>query len=96
MGSFEKVAQRKVEEEPFDKMRMIRNKLAESRRAAERDSSRLTKVKDPTKRLEGEEMIFAKDVDNAMVQDPKELVVVGADVEALYPNLVDIEIANIC
>mgnify|MGYP007048517881 CR=1 FL=1 len=56
----------------------------------------MTKVKDPTKRLEGEEMIFAKDMDNAMVHDPKELVVVGADVEALYPNLVDIEIANIC
>ena len=77
MGSFEKVAQRKVEEEPIDKMRMISNKLAESRRAAERDSNKLTKVKDPTKMLEGEEKIFAKDVDNAMVQDPKELLVVG-------------------
>ena len=41
-------------------------------------------------------MIFAKHVDNSMVHDPKEFEVVGADVEALYPNLVDIEIANIC
>ena len=97
MGSFEKVVQRKVEEEPIDKIRMIRNKLAESRRAAERDNNKMTKVKDPAKKtMEGERMIFAKDVENAKVQDPMELVVVGADVEALYPNLVDIEIANIC
>ena len=41
-------------------------------------------------------MRYANKVDNALVQDPGELVVVGADVKQLYPNLVDIEIANLC
>ena len=30
------------------------------------------------------------------VQDDLEMVVVGADVEALYPSLTDIEVAEIC
>ena len=34
-------------------------------------------------------------MNNAKVQNHQEVVVVGADVEALYSNLVDIEIANI-
>ena len=49
----------------------------------------------PMKEWEGERVTFARDVDNAKVQDHDEVVVVGADLEALYPNLVDIEIANI-
>ena len=31
-----------------------------------------------------------------MVQDDLELIVVGADVEALYPSLTDVEVANLC
>ena len=31
-----------------------------------------------------------------MVQDELELIVVGADVEALYPSLTDVEVANLC
>jgi hypothetical protein len=45
---------------------------------------------------EGEGIVYAKDVSNNMVQDQHQVVVVGADVEALYPNLVDVEIANLC
>ena len=41
-------------------------------------------------------MTFAEDMPSGLAQDMKEVVVVGADVEALYPNLKDIEIANIC
>ena len=41
-------------------------------------------------------MIHAMDVDQAKIQDPLELVAIGADVEALYPNLADLEVANIC
>ena len=43
-----------------------------------------------------EDLIHAKDVDRDCVQDPLQLVVIGADVEALYLNLSDIEVANLC
>ena len=36
------------------------------------------------------------DVDNPMVQDDRELVLVGADVEVLYLSMTDVEVANIC
>ena len=85
-----------TEDEPIDKMRIIRNKMVEARRAADRDMAKMTMIKKPPmKEWEGEEVVHAKDVDNAKVQDHQEVVVVGADVEALCPNLVDIEIANI-
>ena len=45
---------------------------------------------------ESEVLVHAKDVANDCVQDHLQLVVVGADVEALYPNLTDIEVANLC
>ena len=32
--------------------------------------------------------MYARDVDNARLQDHHQVVVVGADVEALYPNVV--------
>ena len=34
-----------IKEEPFDKMRMIRNKMVEARRAVDRDSARETKAR---------------------------------------------------
>ena len=39
---------------------------------------------------------LARDVLNKFVQDQTKITVVGADVEALYPNLADVEVANIC
>ena len=44
----------------------------------------------------GERLIYAKDAKPEDIQDALDLVVVGADVEALYPNLSDIEVALIC
>lgn len=44
----------------------------------------------------GEKVVYAKDVPNSRVQDRGDLLVVGANVEALYPSLQDIEIANVC
>ena len=56
-----------------------------------------SKVEEPPMKLwKGERVVYAKDVDNDEVQNKGELVVVGADVEALYPSLQDIEIANVC
>jgi hypothetical protein len=34
----------------------------------------------------GEDVIHAKNVDNTLIQDILQVVVVGADVEALFPN----------
>ena len=73
-------------------MRMIRNKMVEARRAADRDSAEEYKArKTPMKKWEGEQLVYARDVDNAMVQDQHQVVVIGADVKGLYPNLVDVE-----
>ena len=44
----------------------------------------------------GEKIIEAKDISNRnLVQDDRDLVVTGADVEGLYPSLSDIEVAII-
>ena len=44
----------------------------------------------------GEKIIEAKDISNRnLVQDSKDLVVTGADMEGLYPPLCDIEVAII-
>ena len=84
------------QDEKFDKMQMIRNKMVESRRIEDRNMAEKFKDVDIPKVWEGERIVYAKDVCNTMVQDQHRIVVVGADVEALYPNLVDVEIANHC
>ena len=76
-----------VKDEPLDKMRIIRNKMIEARRAADREEARKSMAKQPPMReWEGEVVVHAREVDNAKVQDQSEVVVVGADVEALYPQ----------
>ena len=44
----------------------------------------------------GHKLTHARDVDNSMVQDDLELIVVGADVEALFKSKTDGEVANLC
>ena len=70
--------------------------MVESRRIEDRNEAKESKVLDYPKVWEGETIVYARDVNNSMIQDPRQVVVVGADVEALYPNLVDVEIANHC
>ena len=82
-----------MEDEKFDKMRIIRNKMVEARRAEDRNMAEKCKSVETPMVWEGERIVYAKDVSNNMVQDQHQVVVVGADVEALYPNLVDVEIA---
>ena len=44
----------------------------------------------------GQQLLDAKDVDNKLVQDKsKRMVMCGADVEALYPSLSDVQVAEI-
>jgi hypothetical protein len=81
-------------------MRMIRNKMTESRRREEnqklKDALIVRKSKILPESWNGHALIHARDVENKCVQDDLELVVIGADVEALYPSLTDIEVANVC
>ena len=57
-------------EEPFDKMRMSRNKMVEARRLADKELHRCYKDKTaPMKRLGEEEVVYARDVDNKQLQD---------------------------
>ena len=44
----------------------------------------------------GHKLTHARDVNNSMVQDDLELIVVGADVEALFKSKTDGEVANLC
>jgi hypothetical protein len=85
-------------DDPIDKMRLIRNKMVDARRAADRSKAEDAVLirKEYKKTWMGEDLTHAKDVDNERVQDVLQLVVIGADVEALYPSLTDIEVANIC
>ena len=67
-----------IEEEPIDKMRMIRNKMVEARRAAERARNMVSMDKKTTRSLEElSNIVYARDVDNSLVQDPHHVVVVG-------------------
>ena len=53
---------------------------------------RRRRVEKPTQ-WNGEDLVYAEDVGSEMVQDEVDLVVVGANVEALYPSLTDLEVA---
>ena len=49
-----------------------------------------------SKTLKGQNLIRARDVDKKVIQDrSKKMVIVGSDVEALYPSLEDTEVAEI-
>ena len=56
----------------------------------------MKKVKERSKTLKGEKVIHASRLENSKVQKESERVIIGADVEGLYPALDDIEVANIC
>ena len=58
--------------------------MVDARRAADREEAKKHKsMKPPMKLWEGKKVTHARDVPNAMVQDKEEVVVVGADMEAL-------------
>ena len=88
----------KSKDEPVDKMRMIRNKMVEARRREENSQMKdaIMVRKQRPDAWNGHKLTHARDVDNTMVQDDLELIVVRADVEALYPSLTDVEVANLC
>ena len=78
---------------------MMRGKMEKCRKrqeVLEKRQKRLMKRKMASKSHIGEQIIDAKDISNkSLVQDGRDLVVTGADVEGLYPSLSDIEVAII-
>ena len=79
---------------------MIRNKMTISRKKFQfqpvKEDLRLTEVRMRTKTLKGERIIHASRLENKEVQVEDDKVIVGADVEGLYPALKDMEVADIC
>ena len=61
-----------------------------------KEDLRLTEVRMRTKTLRGERIIHARRLENKEVQVEDDKVIVGADVEGLYPALKDMEVADIC
>jgi hypothetical protein len=82
------------------KTKMIRRKMMEARkRKSQQDFKKALlcrSTKPVPKTWKGEKLVSARDVGTKLVQDRLELFVVGADVQALYPSLSDIEVAVIC
>ena len=77
------------------RMTMMRGKMEKCRKrqeVLEKRQKRLMKRKMASKSHMGEKIIDAKDISNkSMVQDGRDLVVTGADVEGLYPSLSNIK-----
>ena len=85
-----------------DKMKMIRGKMMMSRKKRENQETRnailIRKRKEGNlpQFINGEKVVYAMDVHNSEVQEDVEVVINGADVEALNPSLSDLEVAMIC
>ena len=79
---------------------MMRGKMLKSRKRQEllkKREHRLLKRRNRSKMFNGKRLLEAKDkIRQEVIQDEKDLTVTGADVEGLYPNLSDIEVAQIC
>ena len=57
------------------------------------------RIENAAKTRRGKKLLAAKDLEDeelGKIQENKKTVIVGADVEALYPSLIDIEVAIIC
>ena len=81
-------------------MRMMRTKMKLLRKKNElqpvTDELKLKKIRMRAKTITGEKIIHASRMESSKVQKTGERVIVGADVEGLYPALEDLEVANIC
>ena len=86
---------------PFDKMKVLRGKMQASRQKRENQpASNAILVRKQAgakpRTWRGERLKYARDAKKEEIHDVLELVVVGADVEALYPSLSDVDVAWIC
>ena len=86
-----------------DNMKRVREKrrLAGGRRKEKQfqpveSDLEITRVRRRAQTTRGEKYLLASEVENRLVQDrSQKQVLVGSDVEALYPSLLDIQVAEI-
>ena len=83
-----------------DRMRQIRDKMESTRKKKEQTSMErditLERKRQP-KTWRGQRLVRAKEVSTDRIQDKDTpMVCVGSDVEALYPSLEDVTVAEIC
>jgi hypothetical protein len=81
-----------------EKMRQMRTKMTLTRQKAETHRERnkiLIKIRKP-QTYRGQAIVDSKDAKSEEIQEDNELVVVGSDVEGLYPAIDDVEAAVLC
>ena len=84
----------------LERMRLFRNKMMVSRKQSRlrpvETELKLKAVHGGAKTTRGERVLKASDVEQRLVQDKSNnMIVIGSDVEALYPSLVDTQVAEI-
>ena len=80
-------------------MNMIRRKMTECRRKADKQEQKnitVVRARTSPKTWKGKTLLSARDSKPEDIQEKLIPVVVGADVEALYPSLADLDTALIC
>ena len=86
--------------DPIDKMKSIRDKMTASRKRRDRqeveDAMITRRRRTLSKTWKGERLIHASEAQNSSIQEELDLVVIGSDVQALYPSLSDVEVGIIC
>ena len=82
------------------RMRMMREKLRQSRRRSDQtpisNNMELKAVKQTARTMRGHRLLASTRMENERIQKADEKVIIGADVEGLYPALRDLEVAAIC
>ena len=90
----------KEDSEPIDKMKNLRDKMTASRKRKDRqeiqDATVIRRRKTMPKTWRGEKIIYASEVTSSQIQEELDLVIIGSDVQALYPSLTDVEVGIIC
>ena len=82
------------------RMRMLREKLRQSRRKSEQTpiskDMDIKLVRQTARTMRGERLLASTRMENKRIQEENGKVIIGADVEGLYPALRDLEVAAIC
>ena len=81
-----------------DRMRFMRDKMKIARERKQFNSRlKNSQQSRQTETVRGKRLLEGREVQNKeMIQDEEMMVIVGSDVEALYPSLSDVEVALIC
>ena len=79
------------------KTKMIRRKMMEARKKrSQKKMNDAIIFRRRNKTWQGQPLKSAMDAVNGDIQDDLEMVIIGSDVQALYPSLADVDVAVIC